>query len=92
MSVLIETELTNDKAVPYKTKVIESVRFMTSSLSSPGDNLAEGLRDSKCKKCKSCLEYVKVKDKLLIFKYLKCNKTIKQNFNEDLVKRFANAY
>ena len=25
-------------------------------------SLAEGLHNSKCKDCKSCLEYVKVKD------------------------------
>ena len=47
---------------------------MGSSLSNPADNLADGLHNSKCKDCKSCLEYIKVKDKLIISKSLKCNK------------------
>ena len=38
------------------------------------DNLAEGLHKGKCRDCKSCLEYVNVKDSLLIFDCLNCNK------------------
>ena len=44
------------------------------------------------KYCKSYLKYIKTKDKLLIFKCLKCNKSHKKYFNKDLVKRFANTY
>ena len=38
---------------------------MLSSLSSLADNLAEGLHNSIYKDCKSCLEYIKVKDNLI---------------------------
>ena len=39
----------------YWIKVIDSVRFMASSLSTHAGNLAEELYNSKCKDCKSCL-------------------------------------
>ena len=35
---------------------------------------------------------MKVKDKLLIFKCLKCNKNHKKYLNKYLVKRFVNTY
>ena len=55
--------------MPCRINCIDSKRFMASSLVlSLADYLAEGLRDIKYKDCKSCLEYIKVKDKLLIFK------------------------
>ena len=63
---------------------------MASSLSSPADNLAEGLHNSECKDCKSGFEYIKVKDKLLIFRCLKWDKNHCKKFNKDLVKTFAN--
>ena len=52
----------------------------------------EGLYNSKCKDRKFCLEYVKVKYKLLIFNCLKCNKSHKKYFDKHLVKRLANKY
>ena len=45
-----------------------------------------------CKDCKSCLEYIKVKDKLSMFKGLKCDRNHENCFKGDLVKRFANTY
>ena len=65
---------------------------MSSSLSSLADNLTEGLHNDKSRDCKSCLERVSTKDKLLIFKCLKCNKNYEKEFNQDLIKRFANMY
>ena len=59
---------------------------MASSLSVLADNLAEELYNSKCKDCKSCLNYEKVKDKLFIFNYLKSCKNHKKYFKKDLVK------
>ena len=47
---------------------------MASSLSSFEDNIAEGLHNSKCNERKFCLEYIKVKYELILFKCLKCNK------------------
>ena len=63
---------------------------MPRSLSSFSDNLTEGLHNSKWKYFTSYLGYIKVKDKSLMFKLLKCTKNHKKNFKEDLVKRFAN--
>ena len=42
-------------------RFIDSLRFTSSSLLSLADKFVEGLRNNKCKYCKSCLEYMKVK-------------------------------
>ena len=76
----------------YKTKFIDSIRFMAISLSNLADKLAKDLHNSKCKDQKPCLEYVKVYDKWLIFKCLECNKNPKKRFKKDLVKISANTY
>ena len=65
---------------------------MSGSLSSVVGNLSEGLRNYKCKYCKSWLDYISTEDKLLIFNWLKCSKNHKKYFNKDLVKTFANIY
>lgn len=57
-SVPVRKENENGKAIPYKIKFINSVRFMSSSLSSLSDNLAKGLHKDKCKNCKSDLESI----------------------------------
>lgn len=41
---------------------------------------------------KSCLEYIKVKEKLWISNCFKCNKNHKKYFNKGLVKRFTYTY
>ena len=75
-SVTLKKKLENGNTVTYKIKFIVGFKFMSSSLSSIVDNLAEGLRNSKCKDCKSCLEYTKIdEDTHFIFKCFKCNKT-----------------
>ena len=71
-SVPIKKELENNKIISYKIRFIDSFRFMPNSLSSPADNLAEGLRNDKCPDCKFCLEYISIKGNQLIFKSLKC--------------------
>ena len=43
ISVLLEKELVNGNILTLKTKFIEIVRFMASSLSNLGDNFTEGL-------------------------------------------------
>ena len=42
--------------------------------------------------CKSYLEYVNIKDSLLLFKCNNCNKNHKKLFKEDLSKRSERAY
>ena len=46
---------------------MDSVRFMTRSLSSLADNLSDAPHKGKCKKCKSVFEYVTAKDSKLKF-------------------------
>ena len=61
-SVPIKKGLDNGKSITYETKSIDSFRFMSSSLSNFVDNLSEGLYCDKCIDCKSCLDYISVKD------------------------------
>ena len=65
---------------------------MSSSLSSLVDNLSEGIQNNKRIDCKSCLEYIKIKNNQLIFNCQKCNKNHKKESDKDLIKRFANTY
>ena len=78
--------------VSYKTKFIDSARFMASSLSNLVDNLAEGIQKIKCKNCDCFLEYESVKDNLIKYKCLPCNKDYSNKLDEKLRKRFKNIF
>ena len=65
----IKKELEKGKTIIYKIKFIDSFRFMSISLSNLADNLSEGFYNDKCTDCKSYLEYISIKDKLLVFNY-----------------------
>ena len=90
--VPIKKELDNDKSITYKIKFIDSFRFISSSLSNLVDNLAEGLHSDKSTDCKSCLDYMSIKDNQLISRCFECKKNYKKEFNKELLKRFANIY
>ena len=76
--------------ISHKIKFIDSFGFMSSSLSNLVDNLSEGLHSDKCPNCKSCLDYMITKDDQLIFRSFECNMNYKKDFNNELIKRFAN--
>ena len=78
--------------ISYKIKFIDSYRFMSTSQSNLVSNLSEGLHNDRCIDCKSCLDYMTIKDEQLIFRYFRCKKNYEKNFNEDLIRRFANTY
>ena len=44
----------------YRTKFIDSIRYMVWSLSNISDNLVEEFYNDKCKYFKYCLEYIRV--------------------------------
>ena len=73
--VPIKKGIDNGKSITYKTKFIDSFRFISSSLLSLVDNLSEGLQCDKCIDCKSCLDYMSVKDDQLIFRCFECKKS-----------------
>ena len=65
---------------------------MSTSLSKLIDNLSERLHNDKCKDCKSYLDYVTIKDNQLIFRCFSCKKNYENDFNKELIQRFANTY
>ena len=99
-SVPIEKEVTNiDKhgnesvvTKCYKTKFIDSTRFMASSLSDLVNNLAEKIHKAKCKDCHCFLGDESVTDNLIKYKYLSCNKDNSNKIDEELKKRFKNTF
>ena len=68
--------------ITYKIKFIDSYKFMSTSLSKLVDNLSEGLHNNKCLNCKSCLDYIKTKNKKLILKCLNCKTYYEKDFNK----------
>ena len=89
-SVPIAKEVTNiDKdgnesfvTISYKTKFIDSARFMANSLPNLFDNIAERTHKVKCKDCACFLEYESVKDNLIKYKCLSCNKDYSNKLDE----------
>ena len=59
---------------------------MASSLSNLLDNLAERIHKIKCKDCDCILEHESVKDNLIKYKFLSCNKDYSNKFDEKFKK------
>ena len=78
--------------ISRKVKLIDSGRFMASSLSNLVDNLADKNHKVKGNECDCFLEYENVKDNLVKYKCLSCNKDYSNKVDEDLKKRFKNTF
>ena len=76
----------------HKIKFIDSARFMVTWLSNLVDNLTEGVHKIKCKDCDCFFEYESVKDNLIKYKCLSCNKGYSNKTDEELIKRFKNTF
>ena len=82
----------NVVTISYKIKFIDSARFMASCLSNLVDILAEEIHKIKHKNCDCFLEYESVKDNLIKYKFLSCNKDYSNKIDEELEKRFKNTF
>ena len=99
-SVPIEKKITKvDKdsnesvvTISYKIEFIYSARFMGSSLANLVDNPVKGIHKIKCKDCDCLLAYESVKDDLVRWKCLPCNKDYWKKINEEFKKRFKNTF
>ena len=76
----------------YKIKFIDSSRFMATSLSNRADNLTDGIHKIKCKDCDCFIEYESVKENLIKYKCLSCNKNYTNTIDEELKKRFKSTF
>ena len=65
---------------------------MASSSSNLADNLTERIHKIKCKDCDCFLEYESVRDKLIKYKCLSCNKDYSNKIDEEFKKRFKSTF
>ena len=95
-SVPISKELDNGKTVTYKLKFIDSVRFMSTSLSSLVDNLSE-IYKKECKGCeekrkiKSVCNFIGLKNNKLNYECKECKKRWLKPVNR-LIKKFPSIH
>ena len=78
--------------ISSKIKFMDNARFMPSSLSNLVHNLAEEIHKIKYKDFDCLLEYEKVKDNLIKYKCLPCNKNYSIKIDEESNKRFKNTF
>ena len=74
--------------ISYKIKFIDSARFLATSLSNLFHDLIEVIHKNKGKHC-DCLKD-SVKDSLIKYKWLSCNKNYLKKIDEELKKCFKN--
>ena len=91
--VPIKKKCDNGKTISYKLKLINSFRFMPTSLSNLVDNLSE-INKKECKACmerkniKSECDFMGIKDNQLSCKCKKCNKKWLKSVNK-FIKNFS---
>ena len=65
---------------------------MATSLSKLVDNLFDALHSNIYTDSKSSLDYIKIENNQLIFKYSNCNKNYNKDFDKELINRFSSTY
>ena len=89
-SVPIEKELDNGKTITWKLKFIDSIRFITTSLSKLVDNLSD-IYSKECKGSKSICDLIWLKNIKLHYKWKERKKGKLKPINR-LTKKFPNIY
>ena len=69
--------------ISYKTKFIDSERFIATSLSNLAHYLTESIYKIKCKDCDCFLEYESGKNNLIKYQSLFCDKNYSSKIDED---------
>ena len=80
------------ETISMNMKFIISLIFMGTSLSKLVDNLKEEIHRTKCRNWDCFLEYESVKDNLIIYKFLSCNRDYSSMLNEELKDQFKNTF
>ena len=78
--------------ISHEIKLIDSMRFMVTSLSNLVDNLTGVIHKLKCKNCNCFLEYKNFKSSLIEYNCPSCNKDFSIELDEELKKKFKNTF
>ena len=81
-----------NEIISYEIKFIDSAWFMASSLSNLVDNLTEEIHTTKCKDCDCFFEYERIKDILIKYECLSCNKDYSNKLDEELKKKLQTTF
>ena len=89
-SVPISKDLDSGETTTYRLKFIDSFRFMSTSLSSPVDNISQICKTN----CKECEERRKIKSVCNFIRLKKCKECKKRCLKpvDGLIKKFLNIY
>ena len=88
-SVPIKKESNEHNTIIYRIKFIDSFRFMSTSLSTLVDNLLNKvIENGKCASCKSCLEFIKIRNSgRLIFECFDCKRRSQKDIDDETLKK-----
>ena len=90
LSVTLKKINENNKLITCKLKLINSCRFMSTSLSNLTNNLTE-ISKSERKKCKEDSKCINCKNNVLLYRYKKCNDKSYKSI-ETLKEMFSSTY
>ena len=65
---------------------------MSTLLSNLVSNLSDGLHSDKCTDCRSCVDYMAIRDEQLTFRCFEYKKNYEKDFNKELINRFSSTY